>query len=93
MRARASFGKCCVTPFTVTPCLVPVKLIGRADERAFNEYVRALLDSRSDTLCQKWPEHNDPMPLGFRALFVIWVFQERCVATDSTVNFEPLPFA
>jgi hypothetical protein len=20
-------------------------------------------------------------------------FQERCVATDSTVNFEPLPFA
>ena len=47
--------------------------VGRADERAFDEYVSALLDSRSDTLCQKWPEHNDPMPLGFRAPFVICV--------------------
>jgi hypothetical protein len=45
----------------------------RADERAFDEYVSALLDRRSDTLCQKWPEHNDPMPLGFRTPFVICV--------------------
>ena len=35
-------------------------LVGRADEFAFDEDVSALLDSRSDTLCQKWPEHNDP---------------------------------
>ena len=48
-------------------------LVGRADERAFDEYVSALLDSRSDTLCQKWPEHNDTMPLRFRAPFVICV--------------------
>src|SRR5579859_7638339 len=49
------------------------RFVGRADERAFDEYVSSLLDSRSDTLCQKWPEHNDPMPLGFRAPFVICV--------------------
>ena len=32
--------------------------VGRADERAFDEYVSALLDSRGDTLCQKWPEQR-----------------------------------
>src|ERR1043166_5631734 len=47
--------------------------VGRADERAFDEDVRALLDIRSDTLCQEWPEHNDTMPLRFRAPFVVCV--------------------
>ena len=45
-------------------------LVGRADERAFNEHVSALLDGRGHTLCQEWPEYDDSVPLCFRAPFV-----------------------
>jgi hypothetical protein len=64
-----------------------------ADDASFDEHVRALLDGRGDTLCQKWLEHNDPVPLCFEVYSSSAFFHKRCVATDSTVNFEPLPFA
>jgi len=39
---------------------------------------------------QQWPEHNDPMPFGFRDSPVSAAFQDRCVATQNTVNFATL---
>ena len=39
--------------------------VGRADEFAFDEHVRAFLDGPSDVVCQAWPEQHDPVPLRF----------------------------
>ena len=33
-------------------------LVGRANERAFDEHMSALFDSRYNALCQERPEHN-----------------------------------
>src|SRR6267142_3870742 len=66
--------------------------VGRADERAFDEYVGALLDSPSYTLCQKWPEHNDPMPLGFRAPFVICVLPRALCGDGKHGEFRTVAF-
>src|SRR6266478_8363733 len=66
--------------------------VGRADERAFDEYVGALLDGRGDTLCQKWPENNDPMPLGFRAPFVICVLPRALCGDRRHGEFRTVAF-
>jgi hypothetical protein len=48
-------------------------LVDRADERAFDEHLSTFLDRASHMICQAWPEQHYPMPLGFRAPFVICV--------------------
>jgi len=62
-----------LTPYPGTGRMFGGMHMTELTDSTFDEFVSALLDSRSDTLCQKWPEHNDPMPLGFRAPFVICV--------------------
>jgi len=70
-------------------------LVGRADERAFNEHVSTFLDVASHVVCQAWPEQNFAVPLCLTVELhsSSAFFHERCVATESTVNLEPLPFA
>ena|SRR5882757_8053501 len=67
--------------------------IRRTDEAAFDQDVSAFLivvatrsaksGRNTTTRCHSVFELHSPSAF----------FQERCVATDSTVNFEPLPFA
>jgi hypothetical protein len=49
-------------------------LVGAADELAFNEDVRALLDGCGNTLCELRTKHTDAVPLGFRGPFVLRTF-------------------
>ena len=47
---------------------------GRADEAAFDEDVRALLDRSQDVLGETRTEDADAVPLGFRGPLVVGVF-------------------
>src|SRR5271165_255005 len=49
-------------------------LVGAADERAFDEDVRTLLDRRRSVFGKSRTEDADAVPLGFRGPFVLRVF-------------------
>ncbi len=49
-------------------------LVGAADELAFDQDVRALLDRRRDVFGEPRTEDRDSMPLGLRDPFVVAVF-------------------
>src|SRR6202035_2839807 len=48
-------------------------LVGRADEAAFDEDVRAFLDRRQNVFGKSWAEDADAMPFGLRRPFVFAV--------------------
>jgi hypothetical protein len=68
-------------------------LVCRADEAALDEDVSAFLDGRRNAFGQDSANTTTRCHSTFELHSSSAFFHERCVAIDSTVNFEPLPFA
>ena len=64
--------------------------IGRADEAAFDERVRAFLDRLSDVFRKSRAEDADPVPLGLRGPLILRVLPGSLCGDQKNREFRPV---